>query len=194
MRACSLVRRIDESSRIHFNNSLPGESVPVSKMPVTEDVLDDLDLKAPSIHPTVAKHFLFYGTKIIRARRPRHSDGEVEAVALGIALRTGFSTTKGSLVRSMLFSQAFRFQVLSRLISVYIRHGNSGIARFYRFIRELYQARCKFMSSTFPTCGNHLTKIAPLAYGCYQGSGSHHYRCATGSSSNSDYRDKFCLI
>lgn len=87
-----------------------GESVPVSKIPVTEDVLDYLDLKAPSIHPTVAKNFLFYGTKIIRARRPRQSNDDVEAVALGIALRTGFSTTKGSLVRSMLFPKPSGFK------------------------------------------------------------------------------------
>ena len=87
-----------------------GESVPVSKIPVAEDVLDYLDLKAPSIHSTVAKNFLFYGTKIIRARRPRQSNDDVEAVALGIALRTGFSTTKGSLVRSMLFPKPSGFK------------------------------------------------------------------------------------
>lgn len=87
-----------------------GESVPVSKIPATEEVLDYLDLKAPSIHPTVAKNFLFYGTKIIRARRPRQSNDDVEAVALGIALRTGFSTTKGSLVRSMLFPKPSGFK------------------------------------------------------------------------------------
>lgn len=73
-------------------------------------MLDYLDLKAPSVHPTVAKNFLFYGTKIIRARRPRQSNDDVEAVALGIALRTGFSTTKGSLVRSMLFPKPSGFK------------------------------------------------------------------------------------
>lgn len=108
-------------------------------MPVTEDVLDDLDLKAPSIHPTVAKNFLFYGTKIIRARRPRHSDGEVEAVALGIALRTGFSTTKGSLVRSMLFPKpsGFKFYRDSfRYISVMGMVALLGFtASFVNFIR-----------------------------------------------------------
>ncbi|KAH8702643.1 putative P-type ATPase [Talaromyces proteolyticus] len=87
---------------------LTGESVPVSKSPVTDDVLDSLDLKAPSIHPAIAKNFLFYGTKMIRARKPRDTDGE--AVALGIALRTGFSTTKGSLVRSMLFPKPSGFK------------------------------------------------------------------------------------
>ncbi|OKL61963.1 hypothetical protein UA08_02661 [Talaromyces atroroseus] len=118
---------------------LTGESVPVSKIPVTEDVLDYLDLKAPSINPAVAKHFLFYGTKVIRARRPRQSDGEVEAVALGIALRTGFSTTKGSLVRSMLFPKpsGFKFYRDSfRYISVMGMVAALGfVASFANFIR-----------------------------------------------------------
>ncbi|PCG95941.1 ATPase, P-type, K/Mg/Cd/Cu/Zn/Na/Ca/Na/H-transporter [Penicillium occitanis (nom. inval.)] len=88
---------------------LSGDCI-INESMLTEDVLDYLDLKAPSIHPTVAKNFLFYGTKIIRARRPRQSNDDVEAVALGIALRTGFSTTKGSLVRSMLFPKPSGFK------------------------------------------------------------------------------------
>jgi cation-transporting ATPase 13A3/4/5 len=124
---------------VYSDRSSQGESVPVSKVPVTEDVLDYLDLKAPSIHPTVAKNFLFYGTKIIRARRPRQSDDDVEAVALGIALRTGFSTTKGSLVRSMLFPKpsGFKFYRDSfRYISVMGIIAMLGFtASFVNFIR-----------------------------------------------------------
>jgi cation-transporting ATPase 13A2 len=68
-----------------------------------------LDLAAPSVYPAVARHFLFCGTKIIRARKPQ--DGiEEEAVALAMVVRTGFNTTKGALVRSMLFPKPTGFK------------------------------------------------------------------------------------
>lgn len=68
-----------------------------------------LDLAVPSVFPTVARHFLFSGTKIIRARKPQ--DGiEEEAVALAMVVRTGFNTTKGALVRSMLFPKPTGFK------------------------------------------------------------------------------------
>ncbi|CEJ54745.1 Putative P-type ATPase [Penicillium brasilianum] len=88
---------------------LTGESVPVSKIPLTDEALKYLDLSAPSIHPNVAKHFLFSGTKVIRARRPQNADDE-EAVALAVVVRTGFLTTKGALVRSMLFPKPSGFK------------------------------------------------------------------------------------
>ncbi|KAL4787760.1 hypothetical protein BJX76DRAFT_317563 [Aspergillus varians] len=109
---------------------LTGESVPVSKTPLTDDALDFLNLSAPSVHPNVAKHFLFNGTKIIRARRPQCVDDD-EAIALAIVMRTGFLTTKGALIRSMLFPKpsGFKFYRDSfRYISV------MGIIAFLGFI------------------------------------------------------------
>lgn len=83
--------------------------MPVSKIPVTDEGLELLDLSAPSVHPSIAKHFLFCGTKIIRARRPQDVDDD-EAVALAMCVRTGFNTTKGALVRSMLFPKPSGFK------------------------------------------------------------------------------------
>jgi cation-transporting ATPase 13A3/4/5 len=80
----------------------------VSKLPATDESLKLLDLSAASIPAALAKSFLFCGTKIIRARRPQ-DDTEDEAVALAMVLRTGFNTTKGSLVRSMLFPKPSGF-------------------------------------------------------------------------------------
>jgi cation-transporting ATPase 13A3/4/5 len=88
---------------------LTGESVPVSKIPVTNESLDLLNLSASSIHPEVARHMLFSGTKIVRARRP-HDDSDDEAAALAMVVRTGFNTTKGALVRSMLFPKPSGFK------------------------------------------------------------------------------------
>ena len=81
---------------------MTGESVPVSKIPATNESLELLDLTANTISPDIAKYFLFSGTKIVRARRPLEGQDD-EAVALAIVVRTGFNTTKGALVRSMLF-------------------------------------------------------------------------------------------
>lgn len=83
--------------------------MPVSKTPATEEALQQMDLGAPTVLPEIARHFLFCGTKIIRARRPQDDQGG-DAVALALVVRTGFSTTKGSLVRSMLFPKPSGFK------------------------------------------------------------------------------------
>lgn len=88
---------------------LTGESVPVSKIPASDESLRNLDLAASTVLPEVARHFLFCGTKIIRARRPQEGQ-EDEGVALAMVVRTGFNTTKGSLVRSMLFPKPSGFK------------------------------------------------------------------------------------
>lgn len=88
---------------------LTGESVPVSKTPATDNTIRSMDLAASTMLPEVAKHFLFCGTKIVRARRPQE-DVDDEAVALAMVVRTGFNTTKGALVRSMLFPKPSGFK------------------------------------------------------------------------------------
>ncbi|KAK1594718.1 ATPase [Colletotrichum navitas] len=117
---------------------LTGESVPVSKSPATDDTMCNLDLAAPTVSPEIAKHFLFCGTKIIRARRPQE-DRDGDAVALALVVRTGFSTTKGSLVRSMLFPKpsGFKFYRDSfRYISVMAVVAMLGfVASFVNFLR-----------------------------------------------------------
>jgi len=116
---------------------LTGESVPVSKIPTTNESLELLDLSASTMHPEVARHMLFCGTKIIRARRP-HDDSDEEAAALAMVVRTGFNTTKGALVRSMLFPKpsGFKFYRDSfRYISVMAGIAMIGfVASFINFI------------------------------------------------------------
>lgn len=117
---------------------LTGESVPVLKAAATDDALELLDLSAGSVQPSLAKFFLFSGTKIIRARRPQADEGD-EAVALGMAVRIGFNTTKGALVRSMLFPKpsGLKFYRDSfRYISVMAGIAGIGfIASFINFVR-----------------------------------------------------------
>ncbi|KAG5287083.1 cation-transporting ATPase [Histoplasma ohiense] len=117
---------------------LTGESVPIAKTPTTNEALASLDISAPSVQPNVAKHSLFSGTRIIRARRPQDPKDD-EAVALAMVIRTGFNTTKGALVRSMLFPKpsGFKFYRDSfRYISVMgIVAGFGFIASFINFVR-----------------------------------------------------------
>ncbi|ATY66433.1 ATPase type 13A2 [Cordyceps militaris] len=116
---------------------LTGESVPVSKLPAIDQTLHEMNLSASSVSPETARHFLYCGTKIIRARRPQE-DLDGDAVALALVVRTGFNTTKGALVRSMLFPKpsGFKFYRDSfRYISVMAGIALVGfIASFVNFI------------------------------------------------------------
>jgi cation-transporting ATPase 13A2 len=97
-----------------------------------------MELAASSVSPEIARHFLFCGTKIIRTRRPQ-DDQDGDAAALALVVRTGFNTTKGALVRSMLFPKpsGFKFYRDSfRYISVMAFIAMIGfIASFINFIR-----------------------------------------------------------
>lgn len=97
-----------------------------------------MDLAASSVSPEIARHFLYCGTKIIRTRRPQE-DQDGDAVALALVVRTGFNTTKGALVRSMLFPKpsGFKFYRDSfRYISVMAIIAMLGfIGSFVNFLR-----------------------------------------------------------
>lgn len=128
-----------------------GESVPVSKISATDESLSALDLAASSIPPVLARCFLFFGTKIIRARRP-HDDVEDEAVGLAMVVRIGFNTTKGSLVRSMLFPKPSGFTFYRdsfRYISVMAGIAVLGfVVSFINFIHLKVCFRCRLAHLT----------------------------------------------
>lgn len=84
---------------------LTGESVPVSKVPVTDALLRKMNLSTPNIPAEINKYFLFMGTKVVRVR----SGGNV-APATAMVVRTGFNSAKGALVRSMLFPKPNNFK------------------------------------------------------------------------------------
>ena len=79
---------------------LTGESVPVIKNAVqaTDDFYDPRD-------PDKAKKYTLYsGTKVIQARKQN------DAPVIGVVSRTGFVTTKGALVRDILYPKETKFQ------------------------------------------------------------------------------------
>ncbi|KAF9066168.1 Ca-transporting ATPase [Rhodocollybia butyracea] len=85
---------------------LTGESIPVSKIPVTdEDLIKWKDGKVEN-----PKSFIYSGTKVVRIRASVTSDGSQGRPALAVIARTGFDTTKGALVRSMLFPKPIGFK------------------------------------------------------------------------------------
>ncbi|KAJ3209585.1 hypothetical protein HDU67_006068 [Dinochytrium kinnereticum] len=133
---------------------LTGESVPVSKTPVTDAELQDIDFEEedPANSNRMSRFFLFSGTKVIRARcggkfvgtgpsapdpdAGLHFSSEVfEPGALAVVVRVGFNTTKGALVRSILFPKpnTFKFYRDSfRFIGVL------GAVAFFGFLASLY--------------------------------------------------------
>ncbi|KAJ9123150.1 hypothetical protein QFC22_001343 [Naganishia vaughanmartiniae] len=97
---------------------LTGESVPVSKVSIKDENIRALareDKKGSSeVDADLARHYLFAGTKIIRVRPgpsilPGGGKGDSQR-ALALVTRTGFNTTKGALVRSMLFPKPTGFK------------------------------------------------------------------------------------
>ncbi|GLB37530.1 putative P5-type ATPase cation transporter [Lyophyllum shimeji] len=84
---------------------LTGESVPVSKIPMKEEDL----ARWKTSKEENSKCMLYCGTKVIRIRGNIASDGSSRP-ALAVVARTGFNTTKGALVRSMLFPRPIGFK------------------------------------------------------------------------------------
>lgn len=81
---------------------LTGESVPVSKIQATQETAVALPESFTS--PLLAKSFLYNGTKLLKTKSS--NDEPVSAMCF----KTGFNTTKGSLVRSMLFPKPMGFK------------------------------------------------------------------------------------
>ncbi|KIK97368.1 hypothetical protein PAXRUDRAFT_765457 [Paxillus rubicundulus Ve08.2h10] len=88
---------------------LTGESVPVSKNPVNDgDIARWREVK--DVQGDLAKGFVYAGTRVVRIRGALAADGGVGRPALGLVVRTGFNTTKGALIRSMLFPKPMGFK------------------------------------------------------------------------------------
>lgn len=81
---------------------LTGESVPVSKISATQETVEVLPENFTT--PLLSRSFLFNGTKLLKMK----SSNEEPVTAM--AVKTGFNTTKGALVRSMLFPKPVGFK------------------------------------------------------------------------------------
>ena len=108
---------------------LTGESVPISKIPVKNEGIA-LWKDLTDVQGEISKSFIYGGTKLVRVRRALALDGGEDRPALALIVRTGrdtfyvnipyernpdmyvigFNTTKGALVRSMLFPKPIGFK------------------------------------------------------------------------------------
>jgi cation-transporting ATPase 13A2 len=88
---------------------LTGESVPVSKAPVPDLILASWK-DSKDVGSEASKSFLYSGTRVVRIRGALATDGSANSPATALVVRTGFNTTKGALVRSMLFPKPMGFK------------------------------------------------------------------------------------
>ncbi|KAK2177445.1 hypothetical protein NP493_592g01064 [Ridgeia piscesae] len=97
MMSCDAV--LVSGNTIVNESMLTGESVPVTKTPLAPSEANEV--YSPEMHK---RHTLFSGTQVIQTRY--YGDSKVKAVVV----RTGFSTAKGELVRSILFPKPIGFK------------------------------------------------------------------------------------
>ncbi|XP_070586132.1 polyamine-transporting ATPase 13A3-like isoform X2 [Erythrolamprus reginae] len=116
---------------------LTGESVPVTKtaLPVPAQEADG-PLRDPDYDPAEHKrHTLFCGTAVIQTRY--YSGQRVRA----LVIRTGFSTSKGQLVCSVLFPKPLGFRLYRDAFRfVLCLVGVAGVGMLYSVIRSIQQA------------------------------------------------------
>ncbi|KAJ2235116.1 hypothetical protein IWW45_002868, partial [Coemansia sp. RSA 485] len=117
-----------EGDCIVNESMLTGESVPVAKVPVIPSVFGKMRLASSTFGSDIAKHVLFSGTRLVRVKKNTLGFGGVRwldlekhqgsqrtvigapARATAMVLRTGFNTTKGALIRSILFPRPNKFK------------------------------------------------------------------------------------
>ncbi|XP_037089769.1 probable cation-transporting ATPase 13A3 [Pollicipes pollicipes] len=101
--ACDAV--LVAGSCIVNESMLTGESVPVTKTQLTCG--EEGELFSPESHK---RHTLFCGTQVIQTRFYGNSPGQGHCQVLAVVIRTGFSTAKGELIRSILFPKPMGFK------------------------------------------------------------------------------------
>ncbi|KAM3822026.1 polyamine-transporting ATPase 13A3-like isoform 5-T6 [Vipera latastei] len=115
---------------------LTGESVPVTKTALPVPAREGGPLRDPVYDPDEHKrHTLFCGTSVIQTRY--YSGEPVRA----LVIRTGFSTSKGQLVCSILFPKPTDFRLFRdafRFLLCLV--GVAGIGMLYSVIRSVQQA------------------------------------------------------
>jgi cation-transporting ATPase 13A3/4/5 len=101
---------------------LTGETVPVPKI-----IMDNKHLVTDDVKTLFSsdKHILFHGTKLIKNRND----------TVAIVLRTGFNTSKGQLIRSILFPKPMVFKFYSDSIKFI---GVLAVIAFFGFILAAY--------------------------------------------------------
>eukprot|EP00834_Sanchytrium_tribonematis_P001862 NODE_49_length_31687_cov_0.791123.p4 type:complete len:753 gc:universal NODE_49_length_31687_cov_0.791123:2-2260(+) len=103
---------------------LTGESLPVNK--ISTDKLINLDLNHPMLNASLQKHLLYNGTNVV----------SIEGEAVALVIRTGFRSSKGMLIRSILHPkpQSFKFYKDSIIFVMFL-----AFIAFLGFLFTIYQ-------------------------------------------------------
>lgn len=176
---------------------LTGESVPVSKIPMKDEDVSQWG-KEKTENP---KCFLYGGTKIVRIRGYAHDESGKPATALvartGVFLvlrkkirsqsLPGFNTTKGALVRSMLFPKPIGFKFYRDSIRfIGVLAGIAGIGFCFSAIQFVR------IGVSFSIDTSYMMLIRPLGtishHSCPR-SGSHHRGRASSFARHSCHRN-----
>ncbi|KAJ2617335.1 hypothetical protein EV177_000584 [Coemansia sp. RSA 1804] len=108
-----------EGDCIVNESMLTGESVPEFKYPLEKrsEFFSKIDMAACTFKPFISRHMVFAGTRLVRVRKTESAYGcmatetpQENMRATAMVLRTGFCSTKGGLVRSILFPRPTKFQ------------------------------------------------------------------------------------
>ncbi|PVV05075.1 hypothetical protein BB560_000410 [Smittium megazygosporum] len=123
-----------EGSCIMNESMLTGESIPVVKTPALAETLKKIDLTLPTYPLELSKHILFSGTNIIRSKKNEIGFGGKEWIRIdtqyqkhgtdtenlfpdfpqhgtALVIRTGFNTSKGVMIRSIMFPRNLSFKL-----------------------------------------------------------------------------------
>ncbi|KAJ3028152.1 UNVERIFIED_CONTAM: hypothetical protein HDU68_002344 [Siphonaria sp. JEL0065] len=130
---------------------LTGESKPVSKSAILHDELAQLDFVVadPSNSRQMSRFFLFYGTKVVRARGEESAsigafqNSAAESVgALALVVRTGVNTTKGCLIRSIMYPKPHTSKYirdsLNYIVLLTVLSLAGGMITVFRFYMKNY--------------------------------------------------------
>ena len=132
---------------------LTGESVPVAKTCLSTLDLDNDEVYSPESHK---RNTMFAGTEVIQTRY--YGDQEVMAVVV----RTGFSTSKGELIRSILFPKPMDFKFYRdsiRFICVLFMCAMAGMS----YCAYLYITRGSSVSTILLRTLDVITIVVPPA-------------------------------
>lgn len=88
-----------------------GESVPVTKTPISQTDASPYDQKAH------AKNTLFCGTKVLQTRQSFDALSSLEPVK-AVCIRTGYLTTKGQLIRTIMYPKPVDFHFTNDLLKM----------------------------------------------------------------------------
>ena len=110
--------------------SLTGESIPITKTPI-RDRISEKDIFDPYQDK---KNILYEGTNVMQAKQAKDSP-----YVLGLVIRTGFTTTKGQLIRNILYPKPNKFRFFEESVKFILVIAVLTIIGFFIVLPQLLE-------------------------------------------------------